>query len=75
MADNTKYLDYDGLKKLVSCVLSEMPIFDNVTIVKNDKGEYSAQTMYKPTVDTTTGTVIFSTDSPIEVSGETLIFS
>lgn len=75
MADNKiEYLDYDGLKTLVACVLAEMPKPDNVTIVKNPNGTISAQTLYKPAVDTSTGSMVFSDDSPVEVSGETLIF-
>ena len=74
MAEDLKVLDYEGLKTLVSCIMSEMPVFDDNTIIKNTNGEYSVRNVYwQP--DIIDGSIIFSASSPIKVSGETLIFT
>ena len=75
MAEGLKILDYDGLKTLVSCIISEMPVFDNKTIVKNIDGEYSVKTIYEQPEISEDGSIVFSASSPVEVSGETLIFT
>lgn len=60
MEENYKFLDYDGLKGLVKCIMAEMPKADGTTIVKNDDGSFSATSGYATSVDTESETLKFS---------------
>lgn len=69
------FLDYEGLKTLVKCVLAEIPKPDGTTIVENEDGSISAKTLYKPLVDTANHALVFTTDSPVQVNDNgTMIF-
>lgn len=74
MAEEIKYLDYEGLKTLVASVLNEIPIPDERTIKRNSDGTISALTQYTTPEVGTDGMLVFK-DSPMEVNNGTLIFN
>lgn len=74
--DQKAFLDYNGLKKLVQCVLAEMPKADGTTIKQNADGTFSAQTGYIPTIDSGSDTLTFSSSpSYVDNSTETLVYN
>lgn len=76
MLDDKFFLDYDGLKKLVQCVLDEIPKVDGVTIIQNEDGTISSMGASAPTVDIESETMILSTPGIFVNSGtETLVYN
>lgn len=63
MDEQNKLVSLEGLaifkKKMDIEIDNKLPVFDGVTITKNDDGKYEAKGKVDVTVDTATGSLIF----------------